>query len=1401
MIAHNMKCPYTILILFLALQTHAALYANIHFKNITIDNGLAHTDATCIAQDSCGLIWIGTNNGLQVYDGYDLDHYNYYSDSQQVYQHHNRIKNMVCTRTHLWIGTESGLACFDLNRRVFIPLRMDGWILPSQSGSSYQLAVLPHSHSLWILKDKKLSVANIQGNHLSKLAWESSEQALRFENDIYLLRSDGNTIWAMTNDKIILHLVIANGKIRIKEKFSNSELLDGEYALDLLSQKNHLYFKTDSQCIRFETDRDGNIVPPSKLTVKFDLASSKCGISVSNNTLVMDSNDNLYIPTYEGILMVRRAFSENPQQQFLFSDLKHGTKNLFIDRFHNLWITMPNWGIRCCSLNESSFDLVDIRSIHLPGIRQEDVSAITTGSGHSIWILTGEGVLVQYDKEKQKAVRVETKLKQVAPSFQSIAMSKDKCRLYVGTSDGMIIYDIATGKYKLHLPYYSFTVFKEMSENRLWAGTWNHGIVLLSLDKLNVSPLYELNKDSQLKFPANQISSMNIIRPDKLLCGTENGIVTVTLDKNFKPISTSCYQVNDSCLHSMSSNYIAASAVENDSVFWLGTIGGGACRVTVHSSCDNDYESRNYTVREHLPSNDVEMVFLDEHQNVWLGGYGITKIERNGERITSYNVSDGLQSNSFKIGAGCQGTDGTIYMGGLHGLNYFSADKIRLPIQNMELLITGMKIYSQSSADRPDAQNKLYSERNVNHLSKIELGKQENNFYIYFSALNYIHSDKVQYRYRMNNLHQGWVVLPRGQHYASFIDTPPGRYHFEVQLSTDNGASWKDTRKLDVVVHPAWWQTLWAKSLFFFVILTVLFTWIYTYIRSLKLQKENEIQKIKQQHAEENYQNKMRFFINVSHELKTPLALVKLAIDHIHSSSPSRDSKCVLQNVQYLNTLISELMEIRKNELGVAHLSCTRQDINKLVQEVVTGICPWAESKSIHINTDIPDVPLLMDFDRMQVMKLVLNLLSNAIKYTENGKQILCTSGLVNPHKITPFYPVFHAEGNLEEQTSVWALMVRDEGIGISQESIGNIYNRFFQVNNTNLTHLGSGIGLAVVKNIVLLHHGKIIVSSERMEGSEFIVMLPLHQADCSQQPLLHSVDVNNFIKQQYTEFKLQTSIFEDIQVKPHEGLPLILIVEDNVELLQMLVRDLGNDFQIETAVNGKAALDKCYSIYPELIVSDVMMPEMDGISFCKAVRANFSLAYIPFILLTAKNEVESQVEGYDSGADLYMSKPFSVQVLKVAIRQLLKRTKMRTQISTGDATNQRSKELSDETEPLETRSEKEEHEMQEFFLKVKDLIGQNLSDPDLGIDYLASSLGVSRSKLYQTLKRVTNITLSDYIRNLRLEKAAHLLRYSTKSIAEIMLETGYVNQSHFTRSFKQKYDITPKNYQLKKDE
>ena len=446
-----------------------------------------------------------------------------------------------------------------------------------------------------------------------------------------------------------------------------------------------------------------------------------------------------------------------------------------------------------------------------------------------------------------------------------------------------------------------------------------------------------------------------------------------------------------------------------------------------------------------------------------------------------------------------------------------------------------------------------------------------------------------------------------------------------------------------------------------------------------------------------------------------------------------------------------------------------------------------------------------MKFDLEKFSMVLTNLLSNAMKYTSNeGRvEVSLTTG-------TDVVPSPKYENSFQVGDTIWGeevciLKVSDTGVGISAETISKIYDRFFQIRDNSSVHLGSGIGLAIAKNMVLLHGGNIIVSSERMKGTEFIVTLPMRLKEEVQDKNNNAFDVHDYLQSVHVEYNYdmepqEASVDEDKEAAGDPDKQTLLLVEDNVELLSMLKEHFQLKYHVITAENGEEGLRKCTEFYPDLIISDVMMPLMDGIEMCKAIRNNLSIAYTPIILLTAKSTVENQIEGYESGADLYLPKPFSMKILELNVARLLAQKLRMMQAGHAqempvEANPEEQMEGQEPAEPEATRKSIKSEKDKEFIESLNGFLEENISNPDLSVDMLCKHFGLGRTRLYAMVKEISGQSLGDFIRDMRLNKAAYLLKHTDMNITEIIYETGFGSNSHFSKVFKNKFGVTPSDF------
>lgn len=1394
----------TLFVLFSSILLHVSpAYGNNTFKSLTIADGLAHTDANCVAQDSTGLIWIGTNSGLQNFNGYQLQVIDYYPFDQKIYKSHNRINTMECSKNRLWIGTNSGLTCLDLNTHRYVPYTVKANDHSVLNEHILHLSLDNACNRLWILTRNRLYAARIEEstNTLYILDWENNyDREISWNYSKPIMQQGG--VWVLADDYLV-QLRVDNNKIKITGNYNLRDVIGPQIVINsLFATDQYLYLRSSDSCFRLSLTKG-----------KLDMNSISCmnfrelNSAIPNTTsgvFMADHDGTLWCTYFGGVFKVTHPFTEKAAISIYLGNNKNinfsqnKISSLFIDSYHNLWVPMMNKGLYYCSLLPSFFHSIPIQNLSDMGYSRSEITAVAAQEDIALWMIVEGGSLLRYDRRTEKVERISLPVTRgAADGLQTLILSSDKQRLYIGAEQGVIVYEIKAGRSYWLIGQDSKLIpdlrlsISDMAEDylgRLWIATWgNGGYCIKDPHTSHPAIACQLNTRTKQAIASAFISGLYVERNAILLCTTE-GLDKICLDGKGEIRHISTYQTNSNSAHSMSSNYLACIDRQNDSIYWVGTIGGGLNKITIHSEKDNDYSAVVYTQNDGLTSNDSEIVYLDQKQNVWIGGNGITCLDPQTKRIAVYEQADGLQSNSFKIGVGDKSSDGTIYMGGIGGLNYFDPQEIMNSPYPTSLNFCNLYINNRLVTPLMSCDGKTILSAILDKTNHIELTHRQNDFVISFSALGYNLSNRVMYRYRMVGYDKEWQMVSYMTDKAFYSNLSYGDYKFELQVSTDRGFRWAEPgRTLEISVLPPWWLTGWAKFSYVIVFVLITFSIGYQYNKEQQLKRENHIQELHRINDEEKYQSKMRFFMNVSHELKTPLTLIMLASERMAEFNLSKECMAILSNSRKMLSLIAELVDIRKADLGINQLSLSFQNMSELIRQLYLEMSPWAENKNITIKYQSGEEDIKMDFDKEKIAKLVINLISNAIKYTAKGGVIELSLRKGVMKDIVPLYSVVHQEGEVSQEQSVCIFIVRDNGVGISPESIRSIYERFFQVKDTNLTHLGSGIGLAIAKNMVLLHKGCVIVSSERSAGTEFIVALPVAEKPAASEPVAVNsfLDTKEFIESQYLEYIPSENEENNQNSVPvaEASLPALLIVEDNKDLQKVLIEQLSPLYNIQVADNGKIGLEMCEANYPDLIISDVMMPEMDGIELCKRVRDNLSIAYIPIILLTAKGEVDNQIEGYESGADLYMPKPFSMKLLGVNIKRLLA---------------QKEKWLKQEESPLPPLPNKKdimEEGNRAFEKELRQIIEKNMGSPDFSVDFLCGELYLGRTKLYSRMKEITDQPLADYIRNIRLERAAYLLNYSTMNINEIMFDVGFINNSHFSKTFKAKYGMSPSDY------
>lgn len=725
-------------------------------------------------------------------------------------------------------------------------------------------------------------------------------------------------------------------------------------------------------------------------------------------------------------------------------------------------------------------------------------------------------------------------------------------------------------------------------------------------------------------------------------------------------------------------------------------------------------------------------------------------------KFTNYNTSDGIISNEFRRGAYFKSASGEIFFGGANGVvsfRPFTADKIH-PLLN--LVFTDLFVYS-----KPVALGSEILKEPLETTKEVELPFDVKNFSIGFSAIEFNSPGKVIYEVMLENLDDKWITQPLNSNVATYTNLKPGKYVFHVKAYLPGGPV--SERTLVIRILPPLWLTWWAKTIYFIIAIMLVYMGVRIAREKMRVKKEN----IDKANEKRIMESKIQFFTDISHEIRTPLTLILSPIEHLISKTDNPDLKKTYnridQNGKRILRLINQIMELRKLDNSEMRLHAVKTDFRKFLETIYLSFSQIAEEKHIDYTISVGDNIPEITIDRDKIDKVIFNVLSNAFKYTPEEGSI-----------------------SVSASTSEEKLIVRitDSGCGIPEQYRKAIFERFYRVpSDDNRSKLGTGIGLHLSHKLMELHHGKIYVDDASENGTTFVIEIPLNPSylkpeEIGDEDITPSLATLN----QPSIADYYSNAQSDKEQSGGKGKHSLLLVEDNDDMLDYLKEILKSDYRIFCAKNGKEGLEMAIKELPDCVVTDIMMPEMNGTDMCRKIKQNPTTCDIPVIILTAKTSIEQRVEGLQDGADSYIPKPFNVDHLKTRIAKLIElRLTMR---------NKYSGKLDIDEESVKVKSADEK-----LIERVESFVHKELSNPDLSVEMIASEIGVSRSHLHRRLKQLTNQNPSDYIKNTRLRHAAYLLANKSLSISEACYATGFSSLSHFSNSFKEFYGVSPTKY------
>ncbi|HSP86933.1 MAG TPA: two-component regulator propeller domain-containing protein [Ignavibacteriaceae bacterium] len=1362
------------------------------FKHLTINDGLSQNAVFAILQDSKGLMWFGTSDGLNRYDGYSFSIFNHNPFDSTTISSNDISVLFEDSRGLIWIGTnDAGISIFNSHNSSFKRVSLSSGEEVNIT-SEVTFIVEDKDSNIWIGTEGdglfKVSVANgtHQTNSIKLLENYNAESGLG-SNKIYSLLVDSKGIlWAGTENNLCKFDKTKNTFTQyfIKSKNPAASFDQNENSITSIYEdsKENFWLGTLSGLVLFER-KSGQY---QNYPHHYDVYRYGWGIV---RDVIEDRHGKLWLGTAAELMIFdtkTKSYSYIKNDPFDVNSLSYNlVSSLCLDKTGIVWVGTAGGGINIYDPKANRFATFTRKKEPSSRITGFSIRSILEDEEKNIWISTE--VLYKWNR-----VTGELKSFEKSPydidafgntgGFSMINSSDRK--IWLCSTEGLFRHDPVTGNVRLYkynvndeagLPQKNVNAVIEDSKKRIWVVTENYFCRMIDTEKGNFRK-YKLRKDHQ----GDNENVRSVIHEDLLnnfWIGTKYGLIQF----DSKTELMTYYRTNASDPHSLNENSIksiCADPFEPAKYLWIGTGGGGLNRFNIETK-----KFEHFTEADGLPNNVVYGILNDGQGNLWLStNKGLSRFNIKTKAFRNFNVSDGLQSNEFNTGAFYKSKNGEFFFGGINGLNYFFPDKIKDNQYKPEITITGFRILNSSSSSK---EKETAIQKNILGIKKIVLSYDEDFIQFEFAALDFSAPEKNQYAYKLENFNDDWIYSGSVRN-ATYTNLSPGEYIFHVKGSNNDGTWNEEGIKLTLIITPPWWNTWWSYILYGLLFLSGLY-WIRRYeLNRIHLKNQLKLEKVETDTLRNLDQVKSHFFANISHEFRTPLTLILGQIESVLSSNIENKEKGKLQvanrNARRLLTLINQLLDLSKLEAGSMELKAEQHNIVSFLKSLFFSFESLAESKKITLKfeSEFENIPVVFDPDKME--KVFYNLVSNAFKFTSAQGEIKVSITVRHAEFISASSTKWEIPKQVRDDNTkdFVEISVKDNGIGIPADRLSNIFDRFYQVDSSSTReHEGTGIGLALTKELVELHKGKINVYSKEGEGSEFIISLPLGDLNNEKNyldPLVNSfTSVNNNAEIVETNSESRFQVFENKR-------EIILIVEDNSDVRSYIREQLEMDYHIVEASNGEEGIAKAKKEIPDLIITDVMMPKMDGYQFSKQIRSDEKTSHIPIVMLTAKAALDDKIKGLETGIDAYLTKPFSAKELKVRIKNLIyQREQLRKRFSKSTV-----------IKPSEVTAISVD---QEFLQKVIMIIEKHFDDEKFDVEKLAGEVYMSASQLNRKLNALIDQPAGQLIRSLRLQRAADLLKQNAGTVAEICYKVGFNDQAYFSRAFKKQFGVSPSEF------
>ena len=1336
---------------------------------------LSNSAITSIYMDQYDRIWLGTWDGLNQYDG----------SSIQVYKPDPFLKGTISNNVirnfledgsgNLWVVTHQGINKYNRKTNTFqtyldnlndIPLLEYNIRACVGSDSTIWASLIGKGISRYSVIEDAFQPVNFEGVDQKWLA--SVIDIGNHDGLLYMLGKDGKLICTVNNRQVFSRQLVPDGKLSV-----------------------HKFLRIESRYYLALANSDGSLLLFNLADIQKEPDQIPLGVTISSLSENLN-HSAIWIGTDTGdiykLTNTSKGFQAIPMNSYFPVFSKARLKILTITETSQdlIWVGTDGDGVYKFLTRPKAFYSISAGTPENGLLSHNIIRSVYEDESQILFVGTRGGGLNIINPNSLKTKIINTRNGLSNDAVLSINKDHDG-NIWIGTDgEGIDMMEASSGKV-FHFPrdfenkgdlafssVYSICVD---AFNGIWLGTSGYGVIHLKVEKTlhgkyrlkEYDQLQQSGKAQQISLKSNIVYAIVEEKPNILWLGTRGGGIYRynTLTKEIEEH----IQADATDRNSLCNNDILSMHIDTREQLWVGT-SGGLNRLYLQSK---PYRIEHYTLREGLTNNTIHGIQEDLKNNIWVStNHGLVMYDRIKDSFINFDSNDGLQNIEFTDGASFKSQiSEKLYFGGVDGLDIIYPTKLNTNNYFPRLTLTEFQVRNMTII--PGDKTQILS-NNIDFSDNIFLTYDQNFISLSFTTLDYWNKQKIKYAYFLENFDKDWNYIGQQQS-LTLTNIPPGHYKLNIKYSNENGVWSSFPRIIHITISPPLWKTSWAYALYIFIAI-VIQVCIVLYIRwRLRVKKAMAMDKFKANQLKELTDYKLQFFTNIAHEFRTPLTLILGPVTSLmkktRETSDTQQLKTIYSNTLRLQKLIDELIEFRKIESGKDSLEISLQDLIPFTQEIVESFQEYATERELHLEFYPEQETMPAYFDKNKVEKILINLISNAIKYNIKG-------GIVGI--------------SLREMKGKAIFEIKDEGIGIAGENKEKIFESFYQNQNKLIDMNGfvksTGIGLSLTKSLVQIHGGEIQFVSEQNKGTTFTVTIPVSQEFYPDYKEVNSVMLTASNLNEKVSLEFETDHYASVHsekvmrtlVDKHPY--SLLVVDDNAQITSLLENILSDKYLIHKALNGKKALTILEEERIDLVVSDILMPDMDGLTLCRKIKENIQTSHIPVILLTAKAEIENRIEGLQVGADSYIPKPFHPEHLFIRIQKLIERMELirkKFQNFAETEFNQFSTGISERDDV--------------FFSKITQCIQNHLSEPEMNADVIADEVGMSKASLYKKVKTITGLTPHGLIKQYRLKKAADLLKNSNISVSEVIYETGFNSRSYFYKSFNEMFQCHPKDF------